>query len=56
MAGKQMGEKDERSGKQQEQQGNLGQKEARQEKKKDQDLSHMGEMTRENQRSGKDKG
>ena len=32
MAGKQFGQKDKRSGKQQEQEGNLGQKEARREK------------------------
>ena len=41
MAGKQFGEKDERSNPQQ-QQGNLGQKEAGQEKKKDQDLKLHG--------------
>ena len=49
MAGKQFGEKDERSGMQQE--GNLGQKEARQEKKKESDLSHMGEKSREADRN-----
>jgi hypothetical protein len=43
----QQGQKDERSGKQQQQEANLGQNEARQEKKKESDLSHMGDMSRQ---------
>jgi hypothetical protein len=52
MADKQMGQKDERN-QQQQQQGNLGQKEARDEKKKQSDLSHMGETSRDSDRSQK---
>ena len=51
MAGKQFGQKDKRSGKQQEQEGNLGQKEARaREKEKEAELSRMGEMSRDDER------
>jgi hypothetical protein len=52
MAGKQFGQKDKRSGKQQQQEANLGQKEARREKDKEAKLSRMGEMSRE-RRKGK---
>ena len=51
MAGKQFGQKDEKSKKQQE--ANLGQKEARQEKEKDAELSQMGEQSREAEKGGK---
>jgi len=49
MAGKQFGQAHDRSGnkKQDQQKGNLGQKEARQEREKEHDLSHMGEMSRD---------
>jgi hypothetical protein len=50
MAGKQFGQKDKRSGKQQQQEGNLGQKEARREKVKEAELSRMGEMSRDDER------
>ena len=50
MAGKQFGQKDKRSGKQQEQEGNLDQKEARREKEKEAKLSRMGEMSRDDER------
>jgi len=50
MAGKQLGEKDKRSGKQQQQEANLGQKEARREKDKEAELSRMGEMSRDDER------
>jgi hypothetical protein len=53
MANKQFGQKDERSGKQQQQQGNLGQKEAREETKKESELSQMGETSRDPNRSQK---
>jgi len=46
MAGKQLGQKDKRSGKQQQQEANLGQKEARREKDKEAELSRMGETPR----------
>jgi hypothetical protein len=49
MAGKQFGQKDKRSGKQQ-QEGNLGQKEARREKEKEAKLSRMGEISRDDER------
>jgi hypothetical protein len=52
MAGKQFGQKDKRSGKQQQQEANLGQKEARRQKDKEAKLSRMGEMSRE-RRKGK---
>jgi len=47
MAGKQMGQNDRSGKRQQQQEANLGQKEARQDKKKESELSHMGEMTRD---------
>jgi len=52
---KQFGQNDERrrADQQQQQGGNLGQKEARQEKKSETDISHMGERTREGEKSGK---
>jgi hypothetical protein len=54
MAGKQMGQKHEQSGKQkQDKQGNFGQDEARQQRDKESELSHMGEMTRERERQDK---
>jgi len=57
MAGKQMGQKHERSQQQSDQkhdpsrqkqqsQGNFGQDEAREQRDKESDLSHMGEMSR----------
>jgi hypothetical protein len=49
MAGKQFRQKDKRSGKQQ-QEANLGQKEARREKDKEAELSRMGEMSRDDER------
>ena len=49
MAGKQFEQKDKRSGKQQQQEGNLGQKEARREKEKEAKLSRMGEMSRDDE-------
>ena len=49
MAGKQFGQKDKRSGKQQ-QEGNLGQNEARREKEKEAKLSRMGEISRDDER------
>jgi hypothetical protein len=52
MADKQMGQKHERNQPQQ-QQGNLGQKDAREEKKKESDLSQMGETSRNADRSQK---
>jgi hypothetical protein len=65
MAGKQMGEKHERRGQQsgqkreragkekQQSQGNFGQDEARQQREKETELSHMGEMTRKDERQDK---
>jgi hypothetical protein len=54
MANKQFGQKDEQSGKQQQQQqGNLGQKDAREETKKESELSQMGETSRDANRSQK---
>jgi hypothetical protein len=54
MAGKQLGQKDKRSGKQQQQEANLGQKEARREKHKEAELSRMGETPRDDEgRKGK---
>jgi hypothetical protein len=53
MANKQFGQKDEQSGKQQQQQGNLGQKDAREEAKKESELSQMGETSRDANRSQK---
>jgi hypothetical protein len=54
MAGKQLGQKDKRSGKQQQQEANLGQKEARREKDKEAELSRMGETPRDDEtRKGK---
>jgi hypothetical protein len=54
MAGKQMGQKHERSGKEkQQQQGNFGQDEARKQQQKESELSHMGEMSREGERDDK---
>jgi hypothetical protein len=50
MASKQFAQKDKRSGKQQRQEGNLGQKEARREKEKEAKLSRMGEMSRDDER------
>jgi hypothetical protein len=50
MAGKQFRQKDKRSGKQQQQEANLGQKEARREKDKEAELSRMGEMSRDHER------
>jgi hypothetical protein len=50
MAGKQLGQKDKRSGKQQQQEANLGQKEARREKDKEAELSRMGETPRDDER------
>jgi hypothetical protein len=50
MAGKQFEQKDKRSGKQQQQEGNLGQKEARREKDKELERSRMGEMSRDDER------
>ena len=50
MAGKQFGQKNKRSGKQQQQEGNLGQKEARREKDKEAELSRMGQMSRNDER------
>jgi hypothetical protein len=50
MAGKQFGQKDKRSGKQQQQEANLGQKQARREKDKEAKLSRMGEMSRDDER------
>jgi hypothetical protein len=50
MAAKQFGQKD-KSGKHKEQEANLGQKEADQEKEKNSELSSMGEKSRES--SGK---
>jgi hypothetical protein len=47
MAAKQSGEKDKQRGKSKEQEPNLGQKEAREEKEKKSDLSNMGEGSRE---------
>jgi hypothetical protein len=49
MAGKQFRQKDKPSGKQQ-QEANLGQKEARREKDKEAELSRMGEMSRDGER------
>jgi hypothetical protein len=46
MAAKQKGQKDKQSGKQKQQEANLGQKEAGQEKEKQSKLSSMGEMSR----------
>jgi hypothetical protein len=45
MTGRQQGQEDKRPHKQQEQEGNLGQKDARLQKEKDAELSHMGEKT-----------
>jgi hypothetical protein len=54
MATKQLGQKDKRSGKQQQQEANLGQKEARREKHKEAELSRMGETPRDDEgRKGK---
>jgi hypothetical protein len=50
MAGKQLGQKDKRAGKQQQQEANLGQKEARQEKDKEAELTRMGETSRDDER------
>jgi hypothetical protein len=50
MAGKQFGQKNKRSGKQQQQEGNLGQKEVRREKDKEAELSRMGQMSRNDER------
>jgi hypothetical protein len=51
---KQFGQNDERRRADQQQQGgNLGQKEARQEKKSETDISHMGERTHEGEKSDK---
>ena len=47
MAAKQSGETDKQRGKSKEQEANLGQKEAREEKEKKSDLSSMGEGSRE---------
>ncbi len=46
MAAKQKGQKDKQFGKQKQQKGNLGQKEAAQEKEKQSALSSMGETSR----------
>jgi hypothetical protein len=65
MAGKQTGQKHERSGKQmgqkhqdtvkqkQQEQGNFGQDEARQQRDKETGLSHMGDMRREDEHKDK---
>jgi hypothetical protein len=50
MAGKQFGQKNKRSGKQQQQEGNLGQKEVRREKDKEAEPSRMGQMSRNDER------
>jgi hypothetical protein len=50
MPGKQFGQKDKRSDKQQQQEANLGQKEARREKDKEAKLSRMGEMSHDDER------
>ena len=47
MTAKQFGQKDKRPEKQQQQEGNLGQKEARLEQEKQSELSRMGETPRE---------
>jgi hypothetical protein len=53
MAGKQLGQKDKRSGKQQQQEANLGQKEARREKDKEAELSRMETPRDDETRKGK---
>jgi hypothetical protein len=47
MAGKQFDQKDKQSGASKQQEANLGQKEARQQKEKEAELSQMGERSRE---------
>ena len=49
MTGKQFDQRKQDASKQQTQGGNLGQKEARENKKSESDLSHMGEKSREKQ-------
>jgi hypothetical protein len=55
MTAKQFGQKDKHPEKQQQQEGNLGQREARLEKEKQSELSHMGETSRESDAKRKDK-
>ena len=54
MAGKQMGQKHANKEKQQQQGGNLGQREARQEKEKETELSRMGETSEQSESGRKD--
>ena len=56
MADKQLGKKHEMPDKAKHQEGNFGQKQAREAREKEDELAHMGEMTRESasKRSQKD--
>lgn len=53
MTAKQFGQKDKHPEKQQQQKGNLGQREAHLEKKKQAELGRMGKMSGESQAKGK---
>jgi hypothetical protein len=53
MAAKHKGHKDKQSAEKNQQEPNLGQKEAGQEKEKKSELSNMGEMSRESNRDAK---
>ena len=55
MTGKQQGQKKKHSEVQKQQEGNLGQQEARLEKEKESELSKMGEMSRDSDSDRKDK-
>jgi hypothetical protein len=55
MTAKQFGQKDKHPEKQQQQEGNLGQREARLEKEKQSELSHMGEAADESEAKRKGK-
>jgi hypothetical protein len=55
MTGKQRGQKKKHSDVQKQEEGNLGQQEARLEKEKESELPKMGEMSRESDSDRKDK-
>jgi hypothetical protein len=52
-SGKQMGQKHQETGKQMQQEGNFGQDEARQQRDKETELCHMGDMAREDEHKNK---
>jgi hypothetical protein len=56
MADKQLGKKHEMPDKAKHQEGNFGQKQAREARDKEDELAHMGEMTREAASKGSQKG